>query len=137
MVFLVQAVGYGSSSRFVDDSHDIQACNGACVLGGLSLGVIKIGRDSDNRILDFLADVGFSNLFHLCQDHRRNLLWMEFFHLAFVLYYYRGLSLLSCFNFERPVFQIRLDYRVVEFTPNQSLRIENGVVGILRCLIIR
>jgi NAD-specific glutamate dehydrogenase len=47
---LVQTVGNGSGRRLVDDTEHVQAGNSTGVLGGLALGVIEIGRDSNNCV---------------------------------------------------------------------------------------
>ena len=60
--FFVKTIGDGSSSWFVDDSHDIQTGNGSSIFGSLTLSIIEISRDCDNSMSDFLSKVGFSNI---------------------------------------------------------------------------
>ena len=45
---LVQAIGKSSSGRLVDDTLDVEASDLAGVLGGLTLGVVEVGRDGDD-----------------------------------------------------------------------------------------
>ncbi len=45
----------------------------AGVLGRLALGVVEVGRDRDDRLLDLLAEIGFRRFLHLLQDEGRDL----------------------------------------------------------------
>ena len=45
---LVQAIGKSSSGRLVDDTLDVEAGDLTGVLGGLTLGVVEVGRDGDD-----------------------------------------------------------------------------------------
>ena len=36
--------------RLIDDSHHVQTCDDASILGGLTLGIIEIGRDSHHSM---------------------------------------------------------------------------------------
>lgn len=60
-LFLVHTISNCSSRGLVNDSHNIETSNGSSILGGLTLGIIEIGRHCDNRMSDFLAKVGFCN----------------------------------------------------------------------------
>jgi len=60
-----KTVGNGGSSGLVDDTEDVETGNGTGVLGGLSLVVVEVGRDSDDGLLDLLAELGLGNLLHL------------------------------------------------------------------------
>ena len=48
---LVETVGDGSSGGFVDDTEDVKTSDDTSILGGLTLRVVEIGRDSDDSIL--------------------------------------------------------------------------------------
>ncbi|KAJ6467662.1 hypothetical protein C8R47DRAFT_1152366 [Mycena vitilis] len=55
------------------NSEGIHAGDGTSVLGDLTLGVVEVGGDGDNGIIDgHEARVG--GLLHLEEDHRGNLL---------------------------------------------------------------
>lgn len=60
-----ETVGDGGSGRLVDDTEDVEARDGTGVLGGLTLVVVEVGRDSDDGLLNLLAELGLSNLLHL------------------------------------------------------------------------
>ena len=51
------AVSNGSSGGFVDDTEDIHARDGFSILGHLTLRVIKVGRDSDDGVVDKGAEI--------------------------------------------------------------------------------
>jgi hypothetical protein len=52
---LVNSIGNGSSSRLVNDTENIKACNHTSVLGGLSLSIIEICWYGDNSMFDFAS----------------------------------------------------------------------------------
>lgn len=53
---LVQPIGNGSGCRLIDDTENIEARDGTSILGGLALGVIEVGRHSNNCIVYSLED---------------------------------------------------------------------------------
>ena len=72
--FLVKAVSQGSSCRLVDDTLDVQTGNAACVLGGLTLAVVEVGRHGDDSFCDLFSEIGFSRFLHLAEDHSADVL---------------------------------------------------------------
>jgi hypothetical protein len=62
-----ETVGDSSGSRLVDDTEDVEASDGTGVLGGLTLVVVEVGGDGDDGLLDLHAELGLSNLLHLCR----------------------------------------------------------------------
>ncbi len=65
---LVEAVGERRRGRLVDDAQHFEAGDLAGVLGGLALGVVEIGGNGDDGLVDLLAEMGFRGLLHLLQD---------------------------------------------------------------------
>jgi hypothetical protein len=101
---LVKAIGDGGSSGLVDDTEDVQASNGAGILGGRPLRISEVGRHSDNGVLELPAKVLLRGLLHLGEDDGADLLGAEslrkrprisdrFFGAGSV-----GLSLSACFS---------------------------------------
>ena len=67
-LLLVETVGERRRSRLVDDAQHFEAGDLAGVLGRLALGVVEIGGNGDDRLLDLLAEIGLRGLLHLLQD---------------------------------------------------------------------
>ena len=65
---LVEPVGERRRGRLVDDAQHLEPGDLAGVLGGLTLGVVEIGRDGDHRLRDRLAEMRLRRLLHLRQD---------------------------------------------------------------------
>ena len=74
VLFLINAVCQRSGSGLVDDTADVQACDGAGVLGGLTLAVVEVGRHGDDGLGDGLAQVSLGISLQLLQDHCADLL---------------------------------------------------------------
>ena len=70
---LVEAVGERRRGRLVDDAQDLEAGDLAGVLGRLTLRVVEIGRNRDDRLGHRTAEICFRRLLHLLQDEGRDL----------------------------------------------------------------
>ena len=78
------------------------------ILRGLSLGIVEVSRDSDDRVLDVSAQVSLCRLLHLDQHHRADLLRGEGLVLVPVLHLQLGPPSLA-HHLERPVLLITLN----------------------------
>ncbi len=65
---VVQAVGYGSSGGFVDQSQHIQAGQLGRIFGGLALGIVKVGRDCDDRTIEVIVERVFRTVSQRSQN---------------------------------------------------------------------
>jgi hypothetical protein len=130
-----KTVGNGGGGRLVDDTEDVKTGNGTGVLGGLSLVVVEVGRDSDDGLLDLLAKLGLGNLLHLGEDHGGDLLGRELLVLAEVLNLDLGAAVVID-NLEGPRLDVLLDGRVIETTTNQTLGIEDSVAGVHGSIVL-
>src|SRR5271154_5997583 len=129
LCFLVETVGDGGSGRFVDDTKDIKPCNQTGVLGGLSLRVVEISGDCDDGVFGRSTKVCFSGLAHLCEDHGRDFFWSKGLLFTLVFDLDDGFSTLVE-DFEGPMLHVGLDLGVSETTADETLCIEDGVVGV-------
>ena len=71
---LVETVGNRSGGRLVDDTEHLEAGDRTRVLGRLTLGIVKVGGDGDDRVRDGAAKVSLGSLLHLAENHGRDLL---------------------------------------------------------------
>ncbi len=69
---LVHAVSQRSGSWLVDDTQYLEAGDLTGVLGGLTLGIVEISGDRNDRFGYRLAQIIFGGLLHLLQNHGRN-----------------------------------------------------------------
>ena len=76
---LIHAVRKRSSRRLVNDTQHFKPCNQASILSGLTLGIVEIGWNGDNRLRDGFAQIGFRCFLHLLQNECRNLRWRIIF----------------------------------------------------------
>ena len=71
---VIQTIGQGGRSRFVDNALYIQARNAPGILGSLALGIVKISRYGDNGFCHRFTKISFCIRFQLLQDHGADLL---------------------------------------------------------------
>ncbi len=75
LIFLfVQAIGQGCRRWLVDDAQDVQASNLAGILGGLTLGVVKVSGHGDDGVRHLLAQVLGRVFYHPAEDGGRDFL---------------------------------------------------------------
>jgi hypothetical protein len=132
---LVKTVGNGSGSRLVDDAEDVQASNETGVLGSLTLGVVEVGGNGDDSVVDGGAEVGLSSLPHLDEDHGGDLLGCEGLLLALELDLDDGLASLVD-DLEGEVLHVGLDLGVLELAADQALGVEDCVDGVHGDLVL-
>ena len=74
LVFFIDAVGHSSGRRLVDDTLDLEAGDLAGILGCLTLRVVEVRRNGDDRFGDGLTEVSLGVGLQLAQDHCGDLL---------------------------------------------------------------
>jgi len=132
---LVKTVGDGSSGGLVDNSENVETGDETGILGSLTLRIVEVGGDGDNSVVNRLAEVRLSSLTHLGEDHGGDLLGSEVLGLALELNLDDGLASLVN-DLEREVLHIGLDLRIVELATDQSLGVEDGVLGVHGDLVL-
>ncbi|KAG8126575.1 hypothetical protein E2320_021724, partial [Naja naja] len=133
--FFIQTIGNGSSRGLINDAQYVETCNGTCIFGGLTLGVIEVCRYSNYSTLDFATQVSLGYFLHFGQYHRGNFFRKEVLGLTLVLDLHLGLPSFA-HHTERPVLHIGLHRRVIKFAANETLGIEDGIVRIHSHLIL-
>ncbi|GMR52836.1 hypothetical protein PMAYCL1PPCAC_23031, partial [Pristionchus mayeri] len=133
---LVETVSDSGGRGLVDDSEHVEASDGTGVLGGLTLGVVEVSGDSDDGVLDGRSEEGLSGLLHLDEHHGGDLLGGERLVLSLVVDLHLGLATLGRDDLQGPVLHVRLDGLVVELASDESLGVEDGVVGVHGDLVL-
>ena len=72
ILLLVEAIGQRGRRGLIDDALHVEAGNLARVFGGLALRVVKVGRHGDHSLSNRLAQISFSALLELLQNHGRD-----------------------------------------------------------------
>ena len=70
----VEAVSQRGRCRLVDDAQNFKTGNFTSVFRRLTLSVVKVSWNRDHGLRNFLTEVSFCCLFHLCQNERRHFL---------------------------------------------------------------
>ena len=70
----VHAVRQSGGRGFVDDAQDLKPGDAAGVFGRFSLSIGEVSRAGDDRLLHFVAEVGFCVRFQLLENEGRDLL---------------------------------------------------------------
>ena len=123
---LVEPVGERGRRRLVDDAQHFETGDLAGVLGGLALGVVEIGRNSDDRLLDLAAEIGLRGLFHLLQNEGGNLRRR----IALALDLDPGVAVRGTDDLVGNELLILLHHRVVVAPADQALDRKNRALGI-------
>jgi len=131
----VETVRNGGGGGLVDDPENVEASNRTSVLGGETLGVVEVGRDGDDGLLDCLADLGLSSLLQLGKNHGRDLSRGELPLLAEVVDLDGGGSVLVD-DLEGEVLDVLLDLGIVETAADKTLSVEDGRVRVHGSLIL-
>ena len=132
---LVETVGDGGSSGLVNDTEDVKAGNETGVLGSLTLRVVEVGRDRDNGVVDGTTEVGLGGLTHLSEDHGGDLLRGELLGLTLELNLDDRLAVLVD-DLEGEVLHVGLNLGVGELAANQTLGVEDRVLGVHSDLVL-
>ena len=125
-LFLVEPVGQCGGRRFVDDAQHFKTGDLAGVLGGLTLGVVEIGRNRDDGLFDLLAKIGFGGFLHLLKNHGADLRGRIFL----TLHLDPGVAVAAIDDGVGNELLIFLDFRVAHAAPDQALDREDGVRGV-------
>jgi hypothetical protein len=132
---LTETVSDGSGGGLVDDTENIKTGDGSGVLGGETLGVVEVGGDGNDGLLDLLADLGLGGLLELGKNHRGDLGGGELLLLAKVVDLDVRRTVLVD-DREGPVSHVLLDVLVVEAATDETLGVEDGLAGVHGGLVL-
>mmetsp|Transcript_17982 Transcript_17982/g.29773 ORF Transcript_17982/g.29773 Transcript_17982/m.29773 type:complete len:261 (-) Transcript_17982:24-806(-) len=132
---LVHTVGNGGGGWLVDDTLDLHTGDSSGILGGLTLGIVKVSRNGNNSVLDFLAQKGLGSSLHLLQDHGRDFLRSKLDSLATLFDLNHWLVLVGD-NFVRDKLLVGLNRLVRVLTSDKTLDIKDSVLWVDRGLVL-
>ena len=98
----------------------------AGVLGSLALGVVEVGRDGDDGLLDRLAEIAFGRFLHLLQNEGGNLRRGIFLAVGLD----PGVAVIGLDDLVWDQLLVLRDRGVLETPSNQALDREEGVLGV-------
>ncbi len=125
-LLLVEAVSERPRGRFVDDAQHFEAGDLAGILGGLALGVVEVGGDRDDGLLDLLSEIAFRRLLHLLQNEGGDLRGR----IGFAFDLDPGVAIAGARNLVRDELLVLVDHRVVVAATDQPLDREDGAFRI-------
>ena len=120
---LVQAVSQSGRGRLVDDTQNVKPRDFAGVFGRLTLRIVEIGRNGNDRLVDFFAQIAFGIFLNLLQNDCRNLRRRIFLSLDF----YPGVAVVAGNDFKRNQFLVLFDFRRIVTAADQTLDGKQGV----------
>ncbi len=136
-VLLVQAVSDRRCRGLVDDEQPIEPADVARILGGLALGIVEVSMHGDHSVRDLSAQICLGRLLHLRKDHGRDLLCMELLVLALPMDLDHRLVANPRRHLEGEVLHVFLHGGVREHAPDETLRVEDCVLGVTSDLVLR
>src|ERR1019366_2642522 len=75
VLFLVEAISERRGGRFVDQAKDIEAGDAAGIFCCLTLRIVEVGRNGNDRLRNRAAEEAFRTAFELAKDERGNFRW--------------------------------------------------------------
>mmetsp|Transcript_20213 Transcript_20213/g.45979 ORF Transcript_20213/g.45979 Transcript_20213/m.45979 type:complete len:293 (+) Transcript_20213:1121-1999(+) len=131
VTLLVHSICKSCCSRLVDNTQNLEARDLSSILGGLSLRIVEVCRDSDYCLVHRGAKIALSSLLHLLQDERSNLRWRI---LLSILRLNPCISVCCLDNLERTMLDILFQSGISKLSSNQTLCCIEGVVRVRDCL---
>ncbi len=132
---LVEAVSERGRRRLVHDAEHFETRDATGVLGGMALAVVKVSRNGDDRLGDFLAELGFGVGLELGQNEGGNFLRGIGLLLAIDGDFNRGVAVLGLHDLVRHAGMFVLGFRVL--AAHEALDGEDGVLRVRDCLAFR
>ncbi len=132
---LLHAVGKGGCCRFVDDAQDFQSGDLAGILGGLTLAVVEISGNRDDRLGHLFTEIILGGFLHLLQDESGDLRGR----VVLAMGIDPGIAIVAGDDLIGDETHILLRHRIIIATADQPLNREQGIFRIghglaLRCL---
>jgi hypothetical protein len=128
----IKTISKSSSGGLVDDTENLKTSNLTGVLGSSTLGVVEVGGDGDDGLVDGEAEVGLGSLLEVTKNHTRDLLRGEDLSTLLSLDLDTDLvgASLTLDDGVRVTLHVLLDTVVVETKTDETLDVVDGVLGV-------
>ena len=134
VALLVETISQRGRGWFVDDTENIETRNLASVFSRLTLTIIKVGRDRNDRFGYRLAQISFCIRLKLRQNEGSNLLRSELLRLVAHLTFDKGVTVVSLNNLKRNTLRFRSDFS--KLAANQPLCRKYCIFWVGNCLAL-
>mmetsp|Transcript_5450 Transcript_5450/g.10396 ORF Transcript_5450/g.10396 Transcript_5450/m.10396 type:complete len:157 (-) Transcript_5450:145-615(-) len=132
----MQTVGNCSCRGLIDDTVHLKASDLTCIFGGLSLGIVEIGRDGDDSVGELGTITNLGCFFHRFQNLGADLLCRKLFFYTFEGDFYKRFVMGSFDHLEGKRLGVCLDLFVCKLSADEPFGVIHRVGGVLSSLVL-
>ena len=135
VLLLVETVSERRGRRLIDNAKHFETGNATGVFRGLTLRVVEIGRNRDDRLRDLFAQTRFSVGLELGKNHRGNFLGGELLGFALDFDFHGAIAIGRFHDLVRHALNFFADF--IKLAAHETLDGVNRVAGVRNGLTLR